>query len=257
MFKKLKSLFSKTKRVTNPVEDWSCFKRYSQDGYWLVVANQALMKDSKTVSLCWASVEYRFLQRHLVNKQMPTPEVFDQILSFEDRLEQELHSVSGKLAASQTGFGSRISLFFSQNLKLEEKIREIAETFEGFPIEVSTASFKQFEHLMPTHVERLLAASNRILVRIGDEGDDGTKERTVMYWAYADGNLFYQELQVALENNGYEVLEASSEVVRFSRPTYLSFDIVFDETILLVELCANHGAIYDGWETPVVRPTLQ
>jgi hypothetical protein len=155
---------------TQPKEDWATFKRYKNDDYWLVLVNRGLLQNNQLVSMSWVSIEYRFLQRQLVNGKFPTPDTFEQCNVFEDQLSGALAGIGGEMAAAKTGFGTRMVWFCAPNLALEGMLRSGAQLFAGFPIDVSPASLKQYENMLPTHLENQLAGNERILRALVEQG---------------------------------------------------------------------------------------
>lgn len=237
-------------------EDWFTFKRFKGGDYWLLVVNRGLLQDSQTVSMSWFTIEYHFLQRQLDNGQMPKPEMTDLFHKFEDEIAIVIRAIRGKMAASQTGFGTRMIWFCAPSLQLEEILRSQAQKFESFSVDVSPSSFPQFESLFPDKLEQQLAGNSGILSQLLENGDDGSASREVRYWIYGNDTVALQRIAKILEQDGYQIDELTEEKVIFSRISPLTEGQVNDETMQLTSLCAAHGCEYDGWESPVVTGTL-
>jgi hypothetical protein len=245
-----------TEQEPTSFDDWATYKRYKGDEFWLITANRGLLKNNQLISMSWSSIEYRFLQRELVNGMFPRPDLLDLYYEFEDQLDEAIRKIGGGLAATQTGFGSRIVWYCAPNVVLEEIIRSSAQTFTRFAIEVSPASFKQFEQLLPTHLENQWAGNERILNKLAEHGDDGSEPREVMHWTYGSDPAAIAQLSARLEIEGYIIEELDEEKVRFSRLSSLSEDQSKSETTKLTELSEQYGCKYDGWETPIVKSTF-
>jgi hypothetical protein len=260
----LKKLFSKSSKSkprdlhqnAEPKEDWTTYKRYKDNAFWIVIVNRGLMQNNQVISMSWYTIEYRFLQRELINGMFPKSELSELYYGFEDNISAEIAEIGGQLAATQTGFGTRRVWFCAPSLLLEAVVRTAAKTFTSFPVDVSPASFLQFEVLMPTDLESQWAGNEKILQNLSENGDDGSEPRSVMHWAYGTNPDSISKLAERLEREGYVIEEQTGEKVMFSRFSVLTEDQSKMETTKLTEICEVFSCEYDGWETPVVKLTL-
>jgi Regulator of ribonuclease activity B len=237
-------------------DDWVTYKRYKDDDFWLVIVNRGLLKNNQLISMNWFAIEYRFLQRELVNGMFPKSDLSNLYYGFEDQLSEDIVQIGGELAATQTGFGTRVVWFCAPNIGLEEKLRAAAQKFTAFPVYVSSASITQYEKLQPSHLESQWAGNENILRTIAEHGDDGSEPRAVMHWAYGADLDSIARLADRLEAAGYIVEEQTGEKIVFSRLSVLTEDQSKRETTKLSALCDEHKCKYDGWETPVVKKTF-
>ncbi len=239
------------------VEDWTTFKRYKGDEFWLIVVNRGLRNNNQLDNMKWISIEYKFLKRELINDMFPKTELADTYYNFEDSISDEIQKIAGTLAATQTGFGSRKIWFCAPNVQLESLVLGVAGSFSSFKIDVSKATLSQYQSLLPTSLEKQWAGNETILATLAENGDDGSEPRPVSHWAYGSDASSVTELADRLETHGYVIEEQTLEKIVFSRLSILSEDQSKKETTKLVELCEQFGCNYDGWETMVVRSPLQ
>jgi regulator of RNase E activity RraB len=258
--KKFRSVFGLGRPVSDSPahaeDEWDIFKRYKDDSYWLLVVNKGLLKNNQIISMSWFSIEYRFLQRHLVNRLFPRPDLSNLYYGFEDHLSQKLSAIGGVVAATQTGFGSRIVWFCAPSLLLEDILRTEAKGFDSFTLDISPSSYKQFEEMLPTDLENQFAGNAKILQNMANHGDDGSAVREVMHWIYGQEQENLRSLASKVEDEGYTIQEVDDKKLRFSKMTSLDEDQSRFETIRLSELCRQFDCEYDGWETPIVKRTV-
>ncbi len=239
------------------VEDWATFKRFKGGIYWLMIVNRGLLQDNRDISMSWFTIEYKFLQRHLVNAHMPHPDLIEFFDAFEEEIEKEIAGIDGEMAAAQTGFGTRVVWFCAPSLRLENILRTKTQQFGTFAVDVSPSSYQQFKSLLPTHLEQQLQGNSLILKQLFEIGDNGNTEREVMHWIREFDAAKQSSLCDALQSMGYNIEETTEEQICFSQITSLSIESTSEETVKLNAFCDQFGCVYDGWDTPVAKPSVR
>jgi regulator of RNase E activity RraB len=237
-------------------DNWITFKRELDDDYWIVVINQALADNNQAPSMSWFALEYTFHPDHLKNGAMPLPEMAELYYGLEDAIAQEIGAIGGAMAASQSGFGIRKVWYCAPNMRLEDLMRNRIQSFTDIPVEVWPANYPQFAALLPTHLESQLTGNRNILSAIEEHGDDGSAARKVMHWITDFNPQAVASICAALTDLDYDIEETSDRFIRFSRIASLSIDSTAEETENLIAFCEALGCHYDGWETPVIRPSV-
>jgi hypothetical protein len=257
LFKKLfASRANQVAAAAKSPNEWTSFKRYDGQSYWIIVANRNLLQNNQIVSMSWAMIEYSFLPDQLVGGMMPLPELPAKFYAFEDQVDRGVATIGGAMAASQTGFGTRKVWYCAPNVRLEDTLNNQIEGCTEIPVRVCVGSHQQFISLFPTELESHLMNNERIFQALEENGDDGKMERVVMHWIdnFEPSELF--GLCNALMSLDYKIEEASDELVRFSRLTFLTMESAAEESENLIAFCKVFGCRYDGWETPIIKPRL-
>jgi regulator of RNase E activity RraB len=253
----LGAVASETSAGALPEEDWLGFRRTSGDEYWIMLIEQSILSYDQFPTFNCYRVEYRFLSNQLFNGMMPIPDMADIYYGLEDKISNQVEQLGGRMAASQTGFGVRKVWFCAPSTKLNDTVESVAKSFNKIPLEHGPAKADELEALRPTNLEGQLAGNEKILSGLAKEGDDGSKDREVMHWILEFNSVDRERIGSSLTKMGYTVEESNSERIRFSSLTSLSVESANSETIKLVEFCKKFNCSYDGWETPVVKTTLQ
>jgi Regulator of ribonuclease activity B len=240
-----------------PEGNWIGYNRIANSGVWITLFDQAIPSFDQSISYSCYQIEYRFLPNQLTNGVMPVSDMADVYYGLEDKISDQIGKLGGRIAASQTGFGVRRVWFCAVSSKLEDVVKSVVEKFSQIPLEHGPANFTELLELKPTQVEGQLAGDQTILINMAKEGDDGSKERQVMYWIREFKAADRESIGSSLTKMGYVIEDSTAESIQFSRTTSLTFESANAETLKLVEFCKKFDCNYDGWETPIVKPTLQ
>jgi regulator of RNase E activity RraB len=237
-------------------ENWATFKRYIGENFSLVTVDQNLISNKETNLMCWCVIDYHFRKDQLVNEMLPTPDVNSLCYDFEDKVDDAVAAIGGRMAATETGFGKRTVLYFAPSLKLERLMGELTFNFGDVPVQVREVESSQLNKYAPDHLQQLLSGNRQILDALAAQGDDGSTPREVTHWItnVEAGKLTY--VSIALQQQGYSIVEAAKERIQFSRFCSLSLDSTTTETKKLNALCESVGCFYDGWETHVVKSKM-
>ena len=108
--------------------------------------------------------------------------------------------------------------------------------------------------LYPTPRQWQIIQNHKVCDRLKEQGDDLTVKRIVEHTLYFQDPSKKEALLVALEQEGFEVMERIEnedglEGIRFFRidaPDYYAIDEI---TLHLIDLSERYGALYDGWQT--------
>lgn len=117
-----------------------------------------------------------------------------------------------------------------------------------------------WDDLFPTDDDWQVINDLRVIETVEKHGDDGTASRCIEHWAYflsaADAETFAQWVN----ERGYRSATTSLEdnrkhSVRFSHTGTLRLQDITSHTIALRRKASELGGDYDGWETPVCKPS--
>lgn len=112
--------------------------------------------------------------------------------------------------------------------------------------------------LYPTAKEWQMIQNHKVCDSLRSQGDTLEKARAIEHKIYYQGQSKKDALLEALNGMGYKITgeimndEGMSGVTfyRQDRPFYHDIDTI---TLSLIDLAADHGAAYDGWETSIVK----
>lgn len=242
--------------IAKPVsaeENWLMFKRYFGEDFWLITVDQNLINNKQTNFMSWCFIEYHFRKDQLVNELLPTPTVNTIFQTFEEKVDQAIAAIGGRTAATETGFGKRLVLYFSPSQKLENTLNDLTSELEQIPAHAVPTSSWALDGFVPDNLQRHLIENEKILAGLMKEGDDGNVAREVMHFITGVDAQQLPYIRIALQSQGYAIVEAERERIVFSKLCSPSSESIAAETKKLHEFCEVNACIYDGWETPVLR----
>ncbi len=112
--------------------------------------------------------------------------------------------------------------------------------------------------LYPTAKEWQLIQNHKVCKALSEQGDNLHLKRAISHKLFFENSDRKEELKEALEERGFKIQQSIKnkegveglEFYRIDKPFYHDID---ELTLELIDLCEAFGALYDGWETSVVK----
>jgi len=198
---------------------------------------------------------------------LSSQEEFDTLVAIEDAVQEALTAEQAAIYAGRvTTDGHRAFVFYtSAPERSEEQVAHVMRGFAAYEYEASTRPdenwdlYREFLYPAPKQMESI--QNRRVLASLEKNGDALKQGREIDHWAYfPTAEARDRFVQRALEL-GYALRpDASSKadrgflarMFRVDVPSYANID---DVTWPLHEAATEAGGEYDGWESPVIRPS--
>lgn len=184
----------------------------------------------------------------------------DEMNYFEDKLESSLIKFRiGKYAGRVISDSTITFIFYLQfTYNWQDFLEYALKEFEGYEIThgiQSDEEWNYYHHLLyPTTKEWQIIHNHKVCDNLKANGDMLTTPRMIEHNFYIDHNTKAEELKDELRKDDFHIQEGSlaNKIVFYRQdiPFYYEIDEI---TLNLIVLGNKYGAIYDGWETSVVK----
>ena len=112
--------------------------------------------------------------------------------------------------------------------------------------------------LYPTAKEWQLIQNHKVAKALSEQSDNLHLKRAISHKLFFEKPNKKEELKKALEEQGFKIQQSITnedgieglEFYRIDKPFYHDIDAL---TLELIDLCEVYGALYDGWESSVVK----
>lgn len=196
---------------------------------------------------------------------LSSAEEFDALAALEDKVVQAAQDAGLRYVGRQTTSGFRDLIFYAASGAAEQVLAEAVLAFPDYRFETGSRPDPDWDiyldYLLPDDPTRQGMLNRRIYEQLDAHDDDTDTPREIDHWASFpsayERSIFVDECKA----KGFELRSLSgpdensdqywARIFRVDTPDGETFDVV---TATLVELAAESGGKYDGWETPIVPP---
>ncbi len=189
-------------------------------------------------------------------------------------IEESLNSMIAPLCGAQlvgriTGPNRREFYFYGEEPgEFEATVQSAMQPFAGYSFDAGSTFQPDWEHYLEllypsaSNLQRMM--NRRVLDSLEQQGDSHEIPRKVDHWlefpstearAAARGTLEAIEFAVEAEYESEEPGAALPHSLVVSRVDAIDMHTISGITVELARLAAEHGGGYDGWESPVTKPS--
>ena len=169
---------------------------------------------------------------------------------------KKLPSLGAAHMASLTEKACRHELVAASRIMSAEAVMKLWREADDLYIpDIISLDRQHLANLLPTDAEYHEARSRSQLKQLHDEGDDSKAEHEVEYFICHVEEDERDVLHKTLIDCGFRVMPIEGEqpdLMRAVRKQPVEDKDILDIEKYLMDLAGRHGAVYDGWEAPVV-----
>ncbi len=187
-----------------------------------------------------------------------------EILFMEDKLEASMIKFRiGKYVGRVISDGYVTFLYYMQfTYNWEDFIEFALNEYQNYEIthgHQEDSEWNYYKNLLyPTSKEWQLIQNHKACKILSEEGDNLHLKRAISHKLFFEKLDKKEELKEALEEKGFKIQQSIKnedgveglEFYRIDKPFYHDID---ELTLELIDLCEEYGALYDGWESSVVK----
>lgn len=250
-------------------DEWDFYFARINDAVSSVFVDLGLRPDApneKRPWLLWVWVEMRAAKPDGLSSAEEAPTLHD----IEESLNSMIPPACGaQLVGRITGSGRREFYFYGEEPgELEAAVERAMQPFAGYEFESGSSFQPDWEHylelLYPTASNLQRMNNRRVLDALAEQGDVHEVPRKVDHWlefASPDSREAARETLEAIEfavEGEYESEEPGAprpHALVVSRVDSVDMRTINGITLELARLAEQHGGSYDGWESPVTKPS--
>jgi hypothetical protein len=130
----------------------------------------------------------------------------------------------------------------------------------GFSIEHDEKHDGYWQQLFPTDDDWQVIQDLHVIEVLERDGDDGSASRCIDHWAYFPSRSTAEQFSHWAREQRYAIASTNATddgkfCVRFSHEGTVRLPDITSHTIALRRKASEFGGEYDGWETPVCKPS--
>ncbi len=194
----------------------------------------------------------------------PTREKFEEIYSFEDKLEKIANKNTGKYTGRFITNGEGYYLIYTNNTnKIKQKLEGLVKEFT-FPYEFVQKEDKDwklyFDTIYPPAKQKERYQTSVLLRNIAAEGDNPDEEHSIdhgiLFKSKEDRKKYFAALKKAkFPIEKYQEFDDENKTffLEVSVKSPLKADLINNSTDILIDLAEKYNAVYDGWGTALVK----
>jgi hypothetical protein len=216
--------------------------------------------------LLWVWVEMQSPRADGLSSAEEAPKLHE----IEESLNSMIPPVCGaQLVGRITGSGRREFYFYAEEPgELESAVARAMQPFAGYPVESGSTFQPDWEHYLEllypsaSNLQRMM--NRRVLDSLEEQGDAHEVPRKVDHWlefptaeARAAARSTLEAIEFAVEGE-YESEEPGAPLPHslvVSRVDSIDMHTINGISLELARLADEHGGSYDGWESPVTKPS--
>jgi hypothetical protein len=250
-------------------DEWDFYFARVNDAVSSIFVDLGLKADApneKRPWLLWVWVEMRSPRPDGLSSGEEAP----QLHAIESALDALIPAVCGaQLVGRITGSGRREFYFYGEEPgELEAAVARAMQPFEGYQFQSGSSfqpDWEQYLELLYPSASNLQRMMNRrVLDSLENQGDAHDVPRKVDHWlefpspaARAAARSTLEAIEFAIEGE-YESEEPGAprpHSLVVSRVDSVDLRTINGITLELARLAEEHGGSYDGWESPVTKPS--
>lgn len=247
-------------------KDWDLYPSQVDNKPASIFVDLAAMDDAPVAGLD-QMVFLKVFMRSPRTDGLSSDEEYQTLALIEDAAALAAETAGMRYVGRQTTDGFRDFVFYSASDEVEEILVEVMDDFPGYKFETGVRPDSEWavyiDYLYPDERTHQGMMNRRLYEQLAQQGDDNDTPREIDHFAsFATAyqrSIFVEEclskgfMVRALADPSKDNKLYEAQVFRMDAPDGDTFDEV---TMILLELAAESGGDYDGWETEVVtRPT--
>lgn len=211
------------------------------------------------------------LLRVRVKLERPTPdglsssEEYERLCALEDELQAAVSAVGGLYVGRITVDGHRTLHVFTGETEAAwaHRLAALGERHRyalQFSLEPDPERTGYWRELFPTDDDWQVIQDLQVLQSLERHGDDATAVRRIEHWAHFASDAAARDFAAWAQARGYRVgatttTDDGRHSLRFAHEGTVLLPDITAHTIALRRKAAELGGDYDGWETPVCKPS--
>jgi hypothetical protein len=250
--------------LTKMTDQWHFFPCAMGDKQAFIFLNTSIADkiNSAPTSLARLTLSYKSPSEN----GLPTGEEFDSVSAIEDRIEAFAEKSNDWYVGRVTVEGRRY--FYVYTSKDEPSWMEFTNglgTKSGYDIRLSYRDDPDHrgyhDDLYPTDDDWRVIKDLQVIESLERYGDDGSEPRRVDHWIYFEDKLSSVDFVIWAESARFTIdsehsysTDDGEYCVRLFHHGTVKIGDISSHTIALRRKAAEHGGVYDGWETQVIEP---